>query len=155
MQKRSTSSLGPVGGIAVENPLRATIYARRGLMKFSVPFEITIVPLGNGIPYPEVPAPNGYLNSGQVKPQHDVSQSPYNRNTYRQYPNSQFGQSYYPSSSYPYSNPSYPYGYNNYNSYNGYNHQYRNPYYGVPARRVDISHTKPWPQYRPSQQVGK
>lgn len=158
VQKRSTPGLGPVGGIAVEHPLQATVYAyRRGLMKLSVPFEITIVPLGNGIPYPEVAAPNGYPISGQVKPQQqDVSQSPYNRNTYRQYPNSQFGQSYYPSSSYtPYSNPSYPYGYNNYNSYNGYNHQYRNPYYGVPARRVDISQTKPWPQYRPSQQVGK
>ncbi|XP_055307457.1 uncharacterized protein LOC129571665 [Sitodiplosis mosellana] len=152
VQKRSDPSLGPVGGIAIKHPLQATVYAhRQGLMKLLVPFEITIVPLaGGGVPYPEVPT-NGYPISGQVKPQQDVSHLPYNRNTYRQYPSSQFGPSYYPPASYRYSYPSY--NPSSYNSYNGYNQQYRNPYYGVPARRVDISHTKPWPQYRPTQQV--
>lgn len=142
-----------MGGIAVQHPLQVTVYAyRRGLMKLMVPFEVTVVPMGNGIPYPEVAPPNGYPISGQIKPQQGIIQSPYDRNSYRQYPSTQFGQSYYPpSSSYQYSYPPY----NTYNSYNGYNQQYRYPYYGSPARRIDISRTKPWPQYHPSQHVGK
>lgn len=166
VQKRSVSptmantpTMGPVGGISVTHPLQATVYAhRQGLMKLLVPFELTVVPTAaSGIRYPEVPAANGYPISGQVKPQQYPSYLPNNRNNYyQQYPPpSQFGPSYYPSSSYRYPyTPYYP-SYNTYSTYTGYNPQYRNPYYGVPARRVDISQTKPWPQYRPTQQVGK
>lgn len=163
VQKRSVSpTMGPVGGISVSQPLQATVYAhRQGLMKLLVPFELTVVPTAaSGIRYPEVPASNGYPISGQVKPQQYTGYLPYNRNNYyQQYPSSsQFGPSYYPPSSYRYSYPPYYPSYNSYgsyNTYNGYSPQYRNPYYGVPARRVDISQTKPWPQYRPTQQVGK
>lgn len=180
VQKRSVASsnpsLGPVNGISVTHPLQMIAYAyRRGLMKVAVPIEIEVVPLGTGIPYPEVAASH-YPISGQVKPaqQPVVTNTPYNRNSYRQYGTPQFGPSYYlPSSpSYSPSSPRYYYpptsyqksypaynGYNSYNTYNGYyngyNQQYRYPYYGMPPRRIDISHTKPWPQYRPSQQVGK
>lgn len=65
VQKRTT----PVGGISVEHPLQATVYAyRRGKMKLLVPFEITVVPMG-GIGAERPPAPNGYPYAGQIQPQ--------------------------------------------------------------------------------------
>lgn len=68
VDKRTT----PVGGISVEHPLQATIYAyRRGKMKLLVPFEINVVPMA-GIGAERPPAPNGYPYAGQIQPQPQI-----------------------------------------------------------------------------------
>lgn len=157
-----TQSVGPIGGVAVDHPLQATLYAyKKGKMKVLVPFEIMIIPMGTGSLEPERQTTKGFPISGQVRPQQNVNYPVYNRNSHHQNPVAQFGPNYYPPHSYqPY--PHTPYNsYAPYNTYNPYNQRpiYRNPYYTPaatpPLRRVDISHTRPWPQFRPSQQVGK
>lgn len=148
-------SLGPIGGISVDHPLQATVYAyRRGKMKLLVPFEIMIVPMGSGTLEPERPS-NGIPISGQIGPQQGVNGVVYNQNpTYQQYPAIQYAPNYYPpTSTYQ---PTYSYAPNN--GYYNYNQQqtssYRNPYYPSPVRRVDISQTRPWPQYHRLSQQG-
>ncbi|XP_031636268.1 uncharacterized protein LOC116349129 [Contarinia nasturtii] len=149
VQTRSSSPVAPIGGVSIEHPLQATVYAyRKGKMKLLVPFEITVVPMGSGGLEPEY---SSNPISGQVRPQQqDPNRSVYNRNAYRQYPAAQFGPSYYPPSAYqqPYYYAPYN-GYNANNAFYGYNQQspYRNPYYSPAYRRVD---TKPWPQYHHS-----
>lgn len=175
IQKRS---IGPSGGFAVEHPLQATLYAnRKGKISVLVPFEIMIVPMGGGsgngaVLEPERLAPK-YPISGPVRMQPIVNQYPNNVNSYRPYTTPQFGPSYYPAApSYQphqqyqqyapfngYNNgvhSAYNNGYNNYNPYNNgqyYQPSYRNPYYPPVVRH--LPNTKPWPQYRPPQQVGK
>lgn len=153
------NTVGPVGGIAVEHPLQATVYAyRKGKMKLLVPFEITVVPIANGVE-PERPAPSGYPISGAISNQQAVRPSqPVNGYGYRPhtgpgYPHSVSYQSYQPK---PQAQPSY----SAYYPINGYYNQapYRGPgpYYAQSNRVVDTSRTKPFPQYRPPfQQVGK
>lgn len=153
LQKRTNQQR--VNGFSVEHPLQGTVYAyRKGIMKVLVPLEINVVPMGNGVLEPELPAPNGYPISGQIQPhqsQQNANRLPsYTGNAYRQY---QFGPSY----SAPASNQPYPPAIT---SYNGYSQQpsYRYPYYAQPNQRGDLSETKPWPQFKPiqqAQQVGK
>lgn len=155
-----------VGGISVEHPLQATVYAyRRGKMKLLVPFEITVVPMGGQQSDPErPPAPNGYPFSGPIQSQPPYQppgsrfQPPYNNaNSYGQPSGSYQGSQ--PQYNYPISTNQYPQQppYNQYNSYNppntGYYNQQppQNPYYQPPRGGA----YQP-PQYRPTyQQVGK
>lgn len=150
IQKRSIYP-APVNGFSVQNPLRATFYAfKRGEMKVLVPFEITII-TPNGFE-PEVRAPIQPI-SGQIRPQQGVNQYPsQNANTYRQYPQAQFGPTYYRPATYQ------PYAYAPYHGYNNYNYNYnsqvpnRAPYYSYSPYPSSI---RPgWPLYRPLQ-VGK
>lgn len=167
-QKRTA----PVGGISVEHPLQATVYAyRRGKMKLLVPFEITVVPMGGLQSAERPPAPNGYPYTGQIQPQPiqpqvqlqqpqqqqqpAVRYPPYNGNVYGQQGGIYQGtQQYYPITN------SYQQPYNPYNAYypsNVPNNNYFNqqaaqnpPYYNQPPRKPTF------PQYRPQyQQVGK
>lgn len=134
-------SLGPVGGIAVEHPLQATVYAyRRGKMKLLVPFEITVVPMG-GIE-PERPAPVGYPVSGSISNQHDAHYTPTSGYPYRPQPGVySTGYQQPVLYNYPQQTPFYPSYFNQV--------PYRNPY-------VQPTQTKPFPQYKPPfQQVGK
>lgn len=168
----------PIGGISVEHPLQATVYAyRRGKMKLLVPFEITVVPMG-GLQAERPSAPNGYPYSGPIQPQTQAQAQPqpqlqpqqpqlryppYNGNMYGQQAGIYHGSPHY----YPISN-SYQQPYNPYNSYypnnlnNGYYNQQQqqqqqavqNPYYSnnnQPPRRAGF------PIYRPQYQlkVGK
>lgn len=147
----------PIGGISVEHPLQATVYAfRRGKMKLLVPFEITVVPMG-GIDAERPPASNGYPFSGPIQQQPlqpGVRYPPHTGNVYGQQAGIYQGSpNYYPISrpyQQPYKQPYNPY-YPNGNGY--YNQQpVQHTYYGAPSppRRAGF------PQYQPQfQQVGK
>lgn len=156
VQKRSGGdSARPVGGISVEHPLQATIYAyRRGKMKLLVPFEINVVPLG-GID-PERQAP-GYAISGPITNSNQPGNSFYpSYNPYGQPPTSYQGSSYYYRGSYP---PQQHQTYGTYSpSYNPYNTYYTqqtvrpsSPYYVQPSQQRPVigPAIRPFPQYQP------
>lgn len=137
IKKRSIDNT--VGGISIEHPLQATVYAyRRGKMKLLVPFEINVVPMNSF--QPERPPSRGFPISGQIRPQQNPSYIPNyaNQNQYQQHTPTYYGsvQTMYP-------------------SYNQYYQpvQIRPPYY-VPSVPVgggyDARNTRPFPQYRPA-----
>lgn len=154
----------PIGGISIERPAKAIIYAkRRGTMNVLIPFEITIIPLAPNTYEQEQPSRSNIPISGSIRPQNtNYYQS--NQNVYRQsYPSSV----YYPSNNQGAYIPASPNSYQPYNSaqqYNGYRpiiyqqSQYANrnqyypyaPAYQQPLRNVDY---RPWPQY--NRHVGK
>lgn len=184
----------PIGGISVEHPLQAIIYAyKTGKMKLLVPFELSVVTM-QGVE-PEKPTPNGWnhLISGSTNTQPGVRYPPTNTypqtptypptnsypptnlypqtnryppinsyaptNNYPQtntyLPTNTYPSTYQPSSSYPnYNSPSYQYPYQQSPTYDDY---YSN-YYNQPSYRgsnIQPAQTKPFPQYKALQQVGK
>lgn len=141
VKKRSID--GTVGGISIEHPLQATIYAyRRGKMKLLVPFEINVVPMNGFQSERSVPS-RGFPISGQIGQHHSPAYIPSyaNQNQYQQHTPSYYGsiQTVYPSYSNQYSNYYQPV-------------QIRSPYYvqPVPVGGYNTGNTRPFPQYRPA-----
>lgn len=163
------------GGVAVDHPAQATIYAKRGKLNVLIPFEFTIIPLTQNSIEPEVPSRTSTPVSGSISSQP-------NSNYYRTNPNLYRPVVSYQTSSYPWYN-------NNYNNRGFYvpaspsvsssyqpliqpNQQFQNGYrpiiyqqqlppnthrsqYYAPNSNVVYapSYQRPWPQY--NRPVGK
>lgn len=95
----------PTGGIAVDHPAQATIYAKRGKLNVLIPFEFTIIPLSQNSIEPAVPPRSGIPISGPISSQQHSNYPRTDQNQYRPV--------YYQASSYPWNN-------NNYNNNRGF-----------------------------------
>lgn len=119
-----------IGGVSVEHPAEATIYAyRRGKMTVLIPFEFTVVPLANNNLEPEIPAQSAIPYSGSISSQSTSSQ-------------------YYPSSYYPKYQPFSSSSSTDYRSSSNYASNY--PYNTQRAEQQSILTTKPhqYPYYQ-------
>lgn len=93
----TTSSVNqPTGGIAVDHPAQATIYAKRGKISVLIPFEFTIIPLTQNSIEPEVQQRSNAPMSGSISSQPNSNYYRTNQNVYRPV--------YYQTSSYPWNN---------------------------------------------------
>lgn len=86
----------PTGGIAIDHPAQATIYAKRGKLNVLIPFEFTIIPLAQNSIEPEIPPRSSTPISGSIPSQQNSNYYRTNQDPYRPV--------YYQTSTYPWNN---------------------------------------------------